>query len=303
VTIGIIAVLIALLLPAVQAVRETARRASCANNLKQMGLALSNYHAAFDAFPPAMIYSGSCTGSNGGKGLVLNTTGFTMFLGFLGEGALYDAYNFSQASNEHRESSGARNSIIVGSAMANTTVVGGVVSEFTCPSDVRPLAVTDVLTLRYWRVNARRSNYLLSGGMYTDFKCAANVDPVASMQGAFLADVSTSYAEFTDGTGNTLLIGEARQINSSPNYGPYWGSGTHSAVVMINYDRNSPPGYYLPNARDNPFAWTAGSRHPGGANMLYADGSVRFVKNSISDAAWAALGTIRAQDDMNPHAD
>src|SRR2546423_439406 len=99
VVIAIIAVLIALLLPAVQSAREAARRSQCTNNLKQMGLAFHNYHSANNAFPPAKIYSGSCYWSNAGAGLVLNTTAFSMILGYMEQTPLYNAYNFSQPSS------------------------------------------------------------------------------------------------------------------------------------------------------------------------------------------------------------
>src|SRR5258705_420760 len=84
VVIFIIAVLIALLLPAVQAAREAARRAQCVNNMKQIGIALHNYHDVQGAFPPPRLYTGSCTTKNGPRGpvpgQVLNTTGFSMML-------------------------------------------------------------------------------------------------------------------------------------------------------------------------------------------------------------------------------
>ena len=99
VVIAIIAVLIALLLPAVQAAREAARRAQCTNNLKQMGLAFHNYLSANNALPPAKIYSGSCSYSNGGQGLVLNTTAFVLILNYMEQLPLANAYNFSQASS------------------------------------------------------------------------------------------------------------------------------------------------------------------------------------------------------------
>src|SRR5262249_10188127 len=145
VVIAIIAVLIALLLPAVQAAREAARRLQCTNNLKQIGLAFQNYHSANNAFPPAKIYSGSCQWSNGGRCLVLNTTPLTMILGLMDQIPLSSASNSSQASsNSAREtkmastSVGPANTKLLGSQVANTTVVGSMIASYVCPSDTYP---------------------------------------------------------------------------------------------------------------------------------------------------------------------
>jgi len=313
VVIAIIAVLIALLLPAVQAAREAARRAQCINNLKQIGLALHNYHSANNAFPPAKIYAGSCSTTNPG-GLVLNTTAFAMLLSYMEQMPLYNAYNFSQASNNAAWTGGNTN--LVGNAAVNTSVVGSMVNSFWCPSDDQPDAVDDQPTTASWpysRWKARRSNYLVSVGYYTDYDCpgaAGTNRPNPAYQGAFYNDISTSIAELRDGTSNTFLVGESVQGPShfdGSYYGPYWGSGTHTSThghIRPPSDAGAPAfapngssGYLYPTSaisiRNKPYAWVFSSKHSGGVNMLLGDGSVRFFKNSINLFTWWSLATIK----------
>jgi len=314
VVIAIIAVLIALLLPAVQAAREAARRSQCTNNLKQMGLAFHNYISSTGALPPAKIWAGSCSALNPG-GQVLNTTAFSLILNHMEASALYNAYNFSQASNNAAWTGG--NTVVVGSAYVNTTVVGTMIATFWCPSDVQPDAVNDTSTASswpYWRVNARRSNYLLNSSYYTDYTCAASA-PNPAWRGPFMNDLSASIADIRDGTSNTMMAGESTNgishfdqgtTGSPPRFGPYWGSGTHTAVhgridppsstTAISFLPNAGSGYLYPTANEfgkkAPYAWVFSSNHSGGVNMLMADGSVRFIKNSISVYTWWSLATM-----------
>jgi prepilin-type N-terminal cleavage/methylation domain-containing protein/prepilin-type processing-associated H-X9-DG protein len=319
VVIAIIAVLIALLLPAVQAAREAARRSQCTNNLKQMGLAFHNYVSSGGGFPPAKIFSGSCTNSNGGQGLVLNTTAFTLILGYIEQTSLYNAYNFSQASSNSAWSSyqngGPANKNLLGSAYANTTVVGTMVASFVCPSDIYPSPLQAASyaagTGPYSMQNARESNYLVSTAIYTEYNCPGATgagNPSPQYQGMFFNDLSVNFAAVRDGTSNTFLVGESLQSPGHifSEFGPYWGSGTHTST----HGRTLPPTYssagcFAPNGSSRicnpaytgptaslPYAWVFGSRHPGGLNMGFADGSVRFIKNTINLYTWWGLSTI-----------
>jgi prepilin-type N-terminal cleavage/methylation domain-containing protein/prepilin-type processing-associated H-X9-DG protein len=312
VVIAIIAVLIALLLPAVQAAREAARRAQCVNNIKQVGLALHNYETANGGFCPPLIRSGRCNvattaGAPAGYS-VANQTGFAMILGYMEQQALYNAMNFSHASSM----SSPYGDVVSGTDAVNTTVTSSIVSSFLCPSDDPPAAITSNALLTtdfYERNNVARSNHLFVTGNYTDYNCGYTYAGVpVGYKSPFWTDYSVRIAEVRDGLSNTMLVGESVQIKQSTSYGPYWGAGTHTAVhgrildpnvaantalVLQQYSQpnGSPPS--ASTARQLPYAWNFSSKHPGGLNMLFGDGSVKFIKNTISPFTWFALSTIQ----------
>jgi prepilin-type N-terminal cleavage/methylation domain-containing protein/prepilin-type processing-associated H-X9-DG protein len=314
VVISIIAVLIALLLPAVQAAREAARRAQCVNNLKQMGLALHNYESTNGAFPPSKIYSGQDAAGNGSGGytcgnpgdLILNTTGFTMILNNLEQAPLYNAYNFSQASSN----AGQYCMTVVGTQLSNSTVVGTLVATFWCPSDIQPVAVSDPNlspSNAYARTNAMRSNYLFCSSQYQDTHGAGAYPTQPSDRAMFFIDYICRIADVTDGTSNTAMVGESVQIHVNSSGGPYWGCGSNSSVqgrVFPPFGANaSLQPYWMPNVQARPVytnnpqklpeTWAFGSKHPGGLNMVFGDGSVKFIKNSINPYIWFAIQTIK----------
>jgi len=305
VVIAIIAVLVSLLLPAVQSAREAARRSQCINNMKQIGLAMHNYNTGINALPPAKIYSGSCSTLNDSKGHVLNTTAFTMILGSLEQNALLNAYNFSQTSSNSVGANGSPNLTVLGDQRVNTTVVGTLVASFECPSD-QAAPVNNGTSAPYVMSNARRSNYLLCTSQYTEGNCpgSAGTLPATNLQGMFYSDLSITLAQVKDGLSTTAMAGESPQIHLSTSYGPYWGCGVHTSthgrvlpVSNAGYPQTLPNAPYInPNPNKLVYAWVMGSRHPGGMNMTFGDGSVKFIKNSINGATWWAIQTINGQE-------
>lgn len=300
VVIAIIGVLVALLLPAVQSAREAARRSQCNNNLKQMGIALHNYESTHGAFPPPKIYTHQPHELNDPEGHVINTTGFTMLLPFLEQEALFNAYNFHHASVRVQTSRSA-NVNLVGNPEVNTTVVSTLVSAYWCPSDEEPEVHSTSSVGVYSHQHARRSNYLMCASRFNDDVNPATHGgrPPRKERGAFYSDLSTRISDFRDGASNTTMIGESVQIRYDSNWGPFWGSGTHTSTHGIVYPPSS-SSYprQMPNApvpgqnTDLTWAWVMSSQHPGGLNMLFGDGSVRFIKDSINPATWWGLQTI-----------
>jgi prepilin-type N-terminal cleavage/methylation domain-containing protein/prepilin-type processing-associated H-X9-DG protein len=315
VVIAIIAVLIALLLPAVQAAREAARRSQCTNNLKQIGLAFHNYESANGAFPPAKVWSAGTSGVNvandpGGQGLVLNTTAFAMILGYLEQSPLANAYNFSLPSTPATNQT--PNMTPVGGAtsyLANTTTTCAMVATYLCPSDIQPTPYTAAGTGPYAATNAMRCNYLLPCAQYYEAfnagywaKSGGKPANVAMFSGT---DLSTKIADVQDGTSNTTMVLESRHEKTAAFYGGYWGQGlwtsTHAIVypqTTTSYPSTMPNGPALyAQVANNPrrlgYAWSIGSQHPGGVNVGFADGSIRFIKNTINPSTWYAIQTVK----------
>ncbi|WZP00917.1 DUF1559 domain-containing protein [Isosphaeraceae bacterium EP7] len=327
VVISIIAVLIALLLPAVQSAREAARRIQCTNNMKQLGLATHTYISQTDLFPPGATNGGFNFTSNG-------LTWRAMILPQMEANNQYNAINFSILNN------------LSGPAMA--TVWYTSVAAFLCPSDGQgqspvgfvpyggPGGTVTTVTPPYppntpvggtGTQLVPVSNYLMSFGdnyaietlvgttnpWETPNASSAGVNPrigyngwwgtsnnSGSMRG--FSDYSTggiaSLASVTDGTSNTILYGEGLPDEDANN--EFWGFTGGGAGVTIPLNWKSNARYDACVGNYNSVDWTCRysyaargfkSRHPGGANFTFADGSVRFLKSSINRASYAAIGS------------
>ncbi len=339
VVIAIIAVLIALLLPAVQSAREAARRSQCVNNLKQIGLALHNYHSVHDSFPlGASEYAPVSTNAKrNDKFQWDNWSCQALLLNYLEQTAMYNAANFNVGNNE-----GANFYI-------NSTVTLSRVAGFLCPSD--PYAGSGGSNSN----NANNSNdnsYVGSQGTTT---MTPQQNAASGCNGLFYYYVSYGLRDIVDGSSNTVAFSEALvgnpgtassgyrgtsimavqadiaanaydpnslQVGGMSSPGPvltalqacqsafqsgtnlnkfrgiYWEVGGNGMTWFNTVVTPNSPQYTWGTCRDQRGGWpdqatfaTATSQHPGGVNCLFADGSVKFIKNSIASTTWWSLGT------------
>ena len=328
VVIAIIGVLIALLLPAVQAAREAARRAQCVNNLKQMGLALHNYQTQTGTFPPACITHNADDVANGACG---NTTNgmqrmhgaFTLILPFMEQTAPFNAINMTFPAG----SSGGGLYFGVHPGQVNSTAMNTIINSYICPSESSHRTKNsgnagDLLN------GYSEGSYAVNSGTYDTIRWwwgCIGADSYIETDGAFSRNFSYPIAEFTDGTNNTIFIGEATRFINDPelvfnfwNRVGWFGSragipatrtqGFAVTAVRPNagllYPDPTPitgpsPPYvdawlYTTDPAANPInAGQFGFRgnHPGGVNFLFGDGSVRFLKNSINIKVYRGIST------------
>lgn len=275
VVLAVIAVLISLLLPAIQQAREAARRTQCQNNLRQIGLALHNYHDQFTVFPPGWIGVDEATYAPDVYGL--NGWGWaSRVLPQLDQAPLFNKLN----------------SLISIEEPVNAPPRSIPLSVLRCPSDVGPTDWTAVEPPRSGHVGdlltVATSNFVANFGSKSTDVCEHYVvGEVCSSDGVFYHNSSTRIAEITDGTSHTLLVGERMTLERDQWYSTWSGVvyGGQDAIVCILGTAEFPP-----NSRVHHFA-NFSSYHTGGAQLLFADGSAKFVSSNIDDALFRSLST------------
>jgi prepilin-type N-terminal cleavage/methylation domain-containing protein/prepilin-type processing-associated H-X9-DG protein len=298
VVIAIIAILIALLVPAVQKVREAAARSQCQNNLRQVATAMHNYHDAHTTLPEG-------TSSNGSWGY---GTWQVLILPYIEQQyyfELYLDYNNANGTNINYYDP------------QNLPVTGHQFTVLTCTSD------TPAPTGETWPGNGNGCSYHNYGVNFgnTAVEELAAITPMpvyngVTFQGApFYGGKPQKLTTITDGTSNTLMLAEFIQGRRTGGSGDlrgltWWGSGAGFMTYLRPNDTNpdivwsdaswcnsstpNPPCSFYVGAPVRTYA--ARSRHEGGVNVALCDGSIRFVNDSIVTAVWQALGTAQGSE-------
>ncbi len=309
VVIAIIAALIGLLLPAVQAAREAARRIQCVNNLKQMGLALHSYQDQLGSFPTTTIrFKGDPTCIACAYGAMY--TFRSMMLPQLEQGPLYNAINFTYQYSPYGQSD-------VAGVPVNSTAAGALVGVFVCPSDRMGTPGISGYGAGRSGVIVPDSNYMANAGTQIVLgntwgaSSGAGPTPAGSDDGAMTEYHAVKLSEFGDGTSNTILLGEWGRGPLGVGNGDWLATGgdgvqrVTSAGINRRYAEPLPFAARMPEVANTPQQGTQsnigfGSYHPGGANFAFADGSVKFLKETTDLRVLSALGTRAGGEVVSP---
>ena len=303
VVIAIIAILIALLLPAVQQAREAARRSQCKNNLKQIGLALHNYHDSFGLFPYATANAPSNSGTifKASTDIVTNSTGWVMLLPYLDQAPLYNKYNFSWATGI-ADGLGTSSGMVAGGTDPNTNtnlnLSKNLLAVLLCPSDDGPQVYASANANYGCGVaNSARTTYGFSVGHRTS--SGTNVGgnggyawsslplPTRSMFGL---NSDSQIRDIKDGSSNTVAVIETT-LDVDDGDCQSWACSSHVGqginFTMARGINNfwccswrSPPNAQFQAGRNGEWG-EPGSLHTGGIQVLMGDGAVRFISENI----------------------
>ena len=270
VVIAIIAVLIALLLPAVQQAREAARRSQCKNSLKQIGLALHNYHDNHNGFPQGWI------GVNAsGQPYVDGGNGWgwaARILPQMDQAPLFNSINFSLPMT---------NAVHAAARVTPLPI-------YRCPSDIGDAVWTITDSGGNALLQLASANYVGSFGISDVDNCVGQPAPFrCAGEGALFHNSFVRMADFTDGTSSTFLAGE-HKTNITLDWHSTWlgvvPNGKYAYVRILGTADHTPN---HPSNHIDDFS----SHHVGGAHFVMGDGSVRFVSTNISNVVFAGLAT------------
>jgi prepilin-type N-terminal cleavage/methylation domain-containing protein/prepilin-type processing-associated H-X9-DG protein len=304
VVIAIIAVLIGLLLPAVQKVREAAAMTKCKNNLKQLGLALHSYEGANKVFPPAGRGYGWCNVSATYKGdtNIYNLNGLVLLLPYLEQANLYDRLNKNEAMSPQNTGYccslvGNTSGTVVGNPVTNgnAALMATQLTILRCPSD--PGTLLQGPSAPYGpggNFDGAKTNYDFITST-DDFSCNYWSAAPQNARCMFGENSTTHVTDVRDGTSNTIAFGETT-LNVYNGRTASWG---YRAWVMTGIDLRYGINDWTYNSSTGPItpvvgrlgSWgRAGSLHNHGAQFCFADGSVRFINQDTNLTVLTQLG-------------
>ncbi len=272
VVIAIIGILVGLLLPAVQAAREAARRMQCSNNVKQLALALHNYHDAYNKFPAGQHHRGVLNPTPGTNSGGMGYSWAFALLPYIEQGNLYNTFD---------------KSFVIMHPTINRPLISTPQATYSCPSDTKPVTMNDGMAMP----NSATSSYQACGTSYDGWDGSTPTGSTNTLRwnGAFERNNRDNYGikNLSDGTSNQFMVAETKwdmttaRNNRSRIYGAsdvvaYANLATNALMINGQWtmNRTQPQGGMQPHR-------TAGSNHTGGAQFGFGDGSVHFISENI----------------------